>query len=78
MQSVADSAYCYYHDKLQTGLCEPHIDTVIVEVQSYNEDTGKAQTRARREFVVRTDAYPVWPLPKKGYVLLSAHERAAA
>lgn len=35
------SAYCYYHDKLFTGLTEPS-----------------------------APVYPVWPLPKNGYVIL--------
>lgn len=72
-----DSAYCYYHDKLQRGLCGPHVAPVSVEMQTFNEDTGARSVRSQREFVERTDCYPVWPLPKRGYVLLAAHERAA-
>lgn len=77
MSSVDGSVYCYYHDKLQRGMCEPHIDAKHVDHESFDENTGKRTVRSETISVTRFDSYPVWPLPRKGYVLLTAHERAA-
>lgn len=47
-QREPNSAYCFYHDKLQRDLTEPTAMT-----------------------------YPVWPLPKSGYILLEEQEAVA-
>jgi hypothetical protein len=77
MPHVEGSAYCYYHDKLQRGLLEPHVDTKRVEVEEFDQSTGKRTVKVRVMSVTRTDCYPVYPLTPNGYVLLPAHERAA-
>lgn len=77
MQKLNDSAYCFYHDKLQRGVAEPHVDSVRVQVETF-DDHGKRRVRTETQSVVRTDCYPVWPLPKAGYVLLGGHPLSQA
>lgn len=61
-QRTNHSRYCYYHDKVQTG--------VISTFQGTSSTGGWHDAEPR-------DLYPVWPLPINGYVLLERELLAA-
>ena len=56
MQHQPNSAYCYYHSKVQAG--------TISTFQETGSDGGWRDV-APQEF------YPVWPLPEHGYIMLT-------
>ena len=70
MHRRPDSSYCYYHQKLAKGLLEPHISTVRVEREEFDQRTGRRIVRNRIVAQTRVDCYPVYPLPTEGYILL--------
>lgn len=55
---IEEAAYCYYHDKVERGL-----------VTYFEANMSRGLTE-----VPPTHFYPVWPLPKSGYVLLYSEE----
>ena len=62
MEKVDGSAYCYYHDKVQRDL--------ITEFREKNSGLGWVDVNPRAW-------YPVWPLPREGYVLLVENAKVA-
>lgn len=69
MTREGNTLYCYYHNKLASGLSGPHMDLVAVEHETFDQK-GRRRVRTEREYRTRTDCYPAWPLPAKGYVVL--------
>lgn len=62
MQHSDDSVYCYYHNKVQTGAIDSFL--TLNSAGSWEE-------------VSPLHVFPVWPLPKSGYVWLADDAVAA-
>lgn len=57
---LADSRYCYYHQKVQ--------DQTIQDFYATNSSGAPVEVSPRQ-------SYPVYPLPKSGYILLEREMR---